>query len=212
MPVKIDSKDSVSSMKGYHDDDPKPGDQKSNECKCDCYAGPQTKRELLILFDEKGEIRGTASRMCDINGCEPYVDGERLVVETARVTNDRITFFPPQKDIIMAEDFSGFDPSGVIAQADREGTLRRLANFLQEHQEIGKLRIEGHAQDSGDLQYDIRLSVLMARGVRDTLIKHGVDPNRLEAEGYGAMEPIVEDPSDKLNLHRNTRVEFKILK
>ena len=73
---------------------------------------------------------------------------------------------------------------------------------------------------SGDCQFSSRLvSLDRAKSIVDSLIKRGVDKNRLIPKGYGSTRPIFTSeminkapPSEKLAMEeRNRRVEIKIV-
>ena len=54
------------------------------------------------------------------------------------------------------------------------------------------------------------LSKGRARAVMAYLVKQGIDPSRLESEGYGASQPLVPNIT-AANRTKNRRVAFKIL-
>lgn len=75
---------------------------------------------------------------------------------------------------------------------------------------ITKVRIEGHTDSVGDRSYNQRLSEARANAVRDWLIeKEGIDPDILEAVGYGEDRPIASNRT-KAGRAQNRRVEFHV--
>jgi outer membrane protein OmpA-like peptidoglycan-associated protein len=75
---------------------------------------------------------------------------------------------------------------------------------------IQRLRIEGHTDNMGGEQHNLKLSGLRAEAVRDYLVKQGISSQRLEAKGYGAARPIAPNVTNR-GREMNRRVEFKIL-
>jgi outer membrane protein OmpA-like peptidoglycan-associated protein len=73
------------------------------------------------------------------------------------------------------------------------------------------LDIEGHTDDVGTDEYNLKLSQNRADEVKKYLIKKGVSSDLITAKGYGESKPIVPNDSDE-NRKRNRRVEFKITK
>ncbi len=63
--------------------------------------------------------------------------------------------------------------------------LNTLRDWLADHPEVRLLRIEGQADDRGTSRYNYRLSTSRAANVRDWLVSHGIDSNRLQAIGSG---------------------------
>jgi len=72
------------------------------------------------------------------------------------------------------------------------------------------IEIGGHTDDTGDDEYNLKLSQKRAEAIRDYLIKKGIQPERIKAKGYGETEPIVPNINE-LNRERNRRVEVKII-
>jgi len=72
-----------------------------------------------------------------------------------------------------------------------------------------RLRIEGHTDDRGPDARNLDLSARRARSVMRWFVEHGVDPERLEAQGFGETRPI--DSNDTpAGRQKNRRVEFHI--
>ncbi|MEK6608595.1 MAG: OmpA family protein, partial [Myxococcota bacterium] len=90
--------------------------------------------------------------------------------------------------------------------------LHDVAQILIQHPELKKIRIEGHADDVGTADYNLKLSRNRAAAVRDYLVDvEGVDPSRMEADGYGASRPLDQSDTDEARA-KNRRVEFVIVK
>jgi outer membrane protein OmpA-like peptidoglycan-associated protein len=73
------------------------------------------------------------------------------------------------------------------------------------------LDIEGHTDDVGSDEYNMKLSQNRADSVKKYLVSKGVSENMITAKGFGETKPIVPNDSDK-NREINRRVEFKITK
>jgi outer membrane protein OmpA-like peptidoglycan-associated protein len=93
---------------------------------------------------------------------------------------------------------------------DSHSLLNQVAQVIQAHREIRKIRVEGHTDSRGTEEYNQRLSQRRADAVKAYLIKRGVDPARLESLGYGESRPIAPNTSD-VGREANRRVEFVIL-
>jgi OmpA-OmpF porin, OOP family len=73
-----------------------------------------------------------------------------------------------------------------------------------------KVVIEGHTDNVGKADYNLKLSDGRANSVRQALIERGVDAGRLDAIGYGQSKPIASNRTAK-GRAANRRVEFKIV-
>ncbi|MCX7957644.1 MAG: OmpA family protein, partial [Deltaproteobacteria bacterium] len=97
------------------------------------------------------------------------------------------------------------------AKIDKNSTiiLDMVADVINANPKIKKVRIEGHTDDIGSREKNIKLSQDRANAVRDYLIKVGIRAEILEAKGYGPDKPLVPNTS-KQNRETNRRVEFVI--
>ncbi len=74
-----------------------------------------------------------------------------------------------------------------------------------------RIRVEGYADPRGGEAYNLALSKRRAESVRDFLVgEGGLDPSRLEAEGYGETH-LVSTGTSPTELALNRRVEFRVL-
>jgi outer membrane protein OmpA-like peptidoglycan-associated protein len=69
------------------------------------------------------------------------------------------------------------------------------------------VQVEGHTDDTGPRELNLRLSRARAQSVRQYLVNKGVSPGRVSAEGYGPDKPLVKGTS-KDDRAKNRRVEF----
>ncbi len=90
--------------------------------------------------------------------------------------------------------------------------LDNVAAVLIAHPEIKKIRVEGHSDASGSLNYNMILSKKRANTVVRYLVGRGqVSRSRLVAVGYGPKKPLIENPKSAEEAALNRRVEFHIV-
>lgn len=90
--------------------------------------------------------------------------------------------------------------------------LDNVAQVMLAHPEIKLVRVEGHSDSTGSLNYNMRLSKQRANTVVRYLVgRGGVAQERLMAEGFGPTQPLVPDAKTKEELAQNRRVEFHIV-
>jgi outer membrane protein OmpA-like peptidoglycan-associated protein/flagellar hook assembly protein FlgD len=88
--------------------------------------------------------------------------------------------------------------------------LNRVTELLNKYGKYNVL-IEGHTDDIGEEEYNLRLSEARAKNVMDYLISKGIDEKRLMFRGMGETMPFLPN-TDSENRRRNRRVEFLLIK
>lgn len=87
--------------------------------------------------------------------------------------------------------------------------LDEITTILLDRPDIVRVRIEGHTDSRGGDAYNQRLSEARAQSVRDYLVQHGVEAERLVSEGFGEARPLdANEVPAAWDLNR--RVEFFI--
>jgi peptidoglycan-associated lipoprotein len=105
---------------------------------------------------------------------------------------------------IGAMIFFDFDRSDL--REDSRGTLQRKAEALREFPEVD-VRIEGHADERGTIEYNLALGERRADSARRYLIDLGIDPDRLTTVSYGEERPMTPG-SNEAAWADNRRDEF----
>jgi outer membrane protein OmpA-like peptidoglycan-associated protein len=100
-----------------------------------------------------------------------------------------------------------FDSSEI--QPDSQAILEEIAEALRGHAEIRSVEIQGHTDDVGTPDHNLRLSEARATAVRDALVVLGVEGSRLSARGYGKEKPLVRGTSADARA-KNRRVQLMI--
>ena len=114
------------------------------------------------------------------------------------------------KGEIVVKGVVHFGTNNAEIKLDGQQLLDEVADVIIRNPQLRRIRVEGHTDNRGVPQKNLELSKARANAVRDYLVKQGVDANRLEAEGYGASQPLVPNLTPA-NRARNRRVAFKIL-
>lgn len=97
-----------------------------------------------------------------------------------------------------------FDRSELRSEAREE--LQRKAEILRDYPEV-RVRIEGHADERGTVEYNLALGERRADAARQFLMDLGIDPDRLTTVSYGEERPAVE-ASNEAAWQQNRRDEF----
>ena len=80
----------------------------------------------------------------------------------------------------------------VRAKLDAE-LLPELARLAQ----VDAIRVSGHADRMGSVEYNQRLSEERAAALRDYLVEKGIDPKKIEVFGYGTTMPVKSCEEEK---------------
>jgi len=103
-----------------------------------------------------------------------------------------------------------FDTNKDTLKPESFPVLDAVVGLLKEHPEIKRVRVEGHTDSQGSLALNMDLSRRRALTVLRYLVGKGIDPARLESEGYGPTRP--EAPNTTvLGRAKNRRVDFAIV-
>lgn len=86
--------------------------------------------------------------------------------------------------------------------------LKGFARFLKENSSI-TIAIQGHTDDVGDDDKNLKLSDDRAKGVKEYLTSLGIDPKRMTAKGFGETQPKTDNTSE-VNRAKNRRTDFVI--
>lgn len=100
-----------------------------------------------------------------------------------------------------------FDKADLLPGYEKE--LDRLVDLMTDFPFL-RVEIEGHTDDQGSDDYNLRLSDARAKAVVDYLLKKDVEKERLTWKGYGETKPLVANDSEA-NRAINRRVEFRII-
>ena len=135
--------------------------------------------------DYKDECPDEAGKH-ELNGCA--LSKEELNV--IQMASESI-YFNTGKAEIKSESFEGLD---------------KLAKILIQHPEVAAM-IEGHTDNVGNDDANLKLSKERAAAVVVYLISKGVSSERLSSEGYGSTKPIASNETDE-GKAQNRRVKI----
>jgi outer membrane protein OmpA-like peptidoglycan-associated protein len=102
-----------------------------------------------------------------------------------------------------------FAPGKAEVGPGAQRSVEKLADFLKTYPKRHVL-IEGHSDNLGTEEYNVRLSQQRAEAVRDMLVARGVAAPRIRTKGYGSKFPMVDNDS-AAGRQQNRRVEVIVL-
>ncbi len=104
-----------------------------------------------------------------------------------------------------------FENGKYDLRTEMYGDLNKIVNFMYDNPDF-RLKIAGHTDSEGAAEFNLSLSKTRAKNIRDYIVIFGgVEEFRVEFEGYGSSQPIVEEKTEE-DKTLNRRVEFEIFR
>jgi peptidoglycan-associated lipoprotein len=145
--------------------------------------------------DDRGRVEPPpATDTADADAARRAEEEARRAREAARASIQDMIFFD-------------FDRSDL--REDARQTLQSKAEALRQFPDI-RVRIEGHADERGTVEYNLALGERRADAARAYLIDLGIDPDRMTTISYGEERPQVQG-SNEAAWSQNRRDEFVII-
>lgn len=110
----------------------------------------------------------------------------------------------PIKEKVSIELNVEFETNSAVVKNTFDEQIQKVSDFLMAYPGT-TAEIEGHTDNVGSDQYNLKLSKKRAESVMQHLINKGIDPSRMKAVGYGQTRPVA-DNSTKEGRDRNRRV------
>ncbi|HCS08621.1 MULTISPECIES: OmpA family protein [Pseudomonas] len=101
-----------------------------------------------------------------------------------------------------------FDFDQASLKANSRDSITTLANYLIKNPDR-KVIVEGYTDSKGSAAYNQGLSERRANAVKNALVRAGVDPSRIVAQGYGKEYPVASNATNS-GRAQNRRVEVTI--
>ena len=103
-----------------------------------------------------------------------------------------------------------FVPSRDTLDASSQPLIDRIVAMMKAHPDLA-VRIEGHTDNAGDPDENMRLSAERAIAVQDRIIAGNIDPKRLDSVGVGGLQPIADNATAE-GREKNRRIELVVWK
>jgi outer membrane protein OmpA-like peptidoglycan-associated protein len=103
-----------------------------------------------------------------------------------------------------------FQPGKETLDPSSDPLVSRVASMLKRHPDLS-LRIEGHTDNSGDQDSNLRLSALRAIAIQSALVDDGIGKKRLDPVGVGGLQPLASNATAE-GREENRRIELVIWK
>lgn len=101
--------------------------------------------------------------------------------------------------------YINFDTDKAVIQPASLPIIDELNKLLTQNSAL-KVKIEGHTDNAGTADHNLKLSNDRASAVKDALVKAGIKADRLQATGLGQTKPIADNATEE-GKAKNRRVE-----
>jgi outer membrane protein OmpA-like peptidoglycan-associated protein len=210
----IDDKDACPDEPGVPDPDPK-----KNGC-------PLPKdRDKDGILDEKDacpDVPGVPDPEPSKNGCPPDRDKDGILDPVDACPDKWGVADPDPKkhgcpklvvktdtEIVILQQVQ-FDFAKATIRPVSNPLLDQVADVLRQDPDILKIEVQGHTDNKGALNYNMKLSQARSDAVMAALVSRGIATDRMTAKGYGPTVPIA-DNNTEANRQLNRRVQFRIM-
>jgi outer membrane protein OmpA-like peptidoglycan-associated protein len=179
-------------------------------------------RQLALKTDAEGTFRfgnvpaGKSKLSVEADGYLPAAT--ELTVEPRKdVTANLSVYKRPaipnvvvtKKEIKLRKEVHFLHGSAEILP-DSMAILEEAADAIKAHPELGTIEVQGHTDDTGTPDFNLKLSADRANAVRDVFVDNGVDASRLTTHGYGQEKPLAPNTTPK-NRAKNRRVQLIVV-
>ena len=201
-------------LDGQEDQDGCPEEDADRDGVLDAQDRCPTQREDIDQFEDQD---GCPDPDNDRDGLLDQVDRCPLQPETMNQFEDhdgcpdqRVEAPAQEGELIGLSEKIFFKHNESIILRRSYPVLGQVADLLKRHPQITKVRIEGHTDDTGGVQFNLNLSERRAESVRLHLVGLGIEIQRLESVGYGDQRPIASNDTEE-GKALNRRVNFRII-
>jgi OOP family OmpA-OmpF porin len=101
-----------------------------------------------------------------------------------------------------------FNTDSAQLRPESQEQLRNIAAILTAYPNV-VIKVGGYTDNIGDPQSNLKLSQDRADGVVAELINFGVEPDRLESQGYGGEHPVADNSTEE-GRARNRRISMRV--
>ncbi|NER59990.1 OmpA family protein [Pseudomonas sp. MAFF212428] len=157
-------------------------------------------KQTIALRDAEGNLKNAAAKRAQA----------RLDARDAQIKQlqDSLNAKQTERGTLVTFGDVLFDFDKATLKSSALPNITTLARFLQENPDR-KVIVEGYTDSKGTANYNQSLSERRAGAVRTALVRAGVDPARIVAQGYGKEFPVADNTSNS-GRAQNRRVEVTI--
>ena len=157
-------------------------------------------KETIALKDAENQLKGAAAQRAQarLDARDAQIKQLQQSLNAKQTERGTLVTFG---DVLFDLNKAELKSSGLV-------NVNKLAQFLQENPDR-KVIVEGYTDSTGSAAYNQSLSERRANSVMASLVRAGVEPSRIVAQGYGKEYPVADNTSNS-GRAQNRRVEVTI--
>jgi outer membrane protein OmpA-like peptidoglycan-associated protein len=101
-----------------------------------------------------------------------------------------------------------FNRNSAQLRPESQEQLRNIAAILTAYPDV-HVKVGGYTDNTGDSESNLKLSQDRADGVVAELVNLGIQPDRLEAQGYGDQYPVADNSTEE-GRAQNRRISMRV--
>ena len=129
-------------------------------------------------------------------------DGVELFIPENGVENQLLSFIEDEGKAIDKTTWFNFDRltfetgKSTLDMEQSQEQLENIAAIMKAYPAT-EIKIGGYTDNTGSDEANMAISQARAEAVKASLIEMGIDPSRMEAEGYGSQHPIASNDTEE---------------
>ena len=166
------------------------------EDKCPNQAGPANRNGCPIAYRDNDGINDEEDKCPDVAGVANRQGCPEIPADITKMLGS------------AAQNIT-FTAGSARILAKSSTSLNNVVKILNDNPTL-KLKIEGHTDNAGNDDTNMKLSTDRAEAVKSYFVSKGISADRLEVEGFGETMPI-GDNKTTAGRTKNNRVEIKVV-
>jgi outer membrane protein OmpA-like peptidoglycan-associated protein len=189
------------------------------------FKGKPLSKEVIMFVNDKTkavvkvntDVAGKFAVLIPVNGTYSLkyklftddMDYTKMVVPADKEATYEVGIkIDPPKEFVLKSVY--FDTGKSSLKASSFSSLNDLVEILNIKNTM-VVEIQGHTDDVGKEEDNLKLSQARAEEVRNYLISKGIVANRISAKGYGQTMPVADNSTDA-GKAKNRRTSLKVIK
>jgi outer membrane protein OmpA-like peptidoglycan-associated protein len=166
------------------------------EDKCPNQAGPASRNGCPVTDRDNDGINDDEDKCPDISGTSANNGCPEIPANVSKTLG------------VAAQNIS-FGATNAKLTTKSNASLNQVVQIMNENPTL-KVRIEGHTDNAGNDDTNMKLSEDRAAAVKAYLVSKGISEDRITSEGFGETMPIAENTT-AAGRTKNRRIEIKII-
>jgi outer membrane protein OmpA-like peptidoglycan-associated protein len=168
----------------------------------------QRDQALWAMVDLERGMKESARTQLEDERARQADREEKLYESLKQFEGQFATIRKEARGTIMSLSDILFDFGKADLHQEAQLGLAKVSVILQQYPEM-HIAVEGHTDNVGSEDYNLKLSEKRARSVYDFLVHEGVPAERLETKGYGMSQPVAPNETAE-GRQKNRRVDLVI--